>query len=191
MTLFWLPKSLAAEITPDPAGSRLISPGSAASPARGARSPRPARAPRPTSGSRGAADPLGPHAGQLVRELDVLDQLLVHIEMQQRHEPAIERPASSIRPARVSSNRRTRLGREAVDQAGDPADGTAQHVLEDRSSTPQNIRKRSPSTFQLSVMRRLSCEDSLIATMFSDSASPRKPSRLEVDLVAPRGCCRS
>ena len=48
------------------------------------------------------AHPLAAFAGHLVGELDVLDELGRHIEMQQRHEPAIELDASACaRPWRA------------------------------------------------------------------------------------------
>ena len=71
-----------------------------------------AHAPRPPAADAACAHPLRTHAGHLVGELDVLDQLLVHIEMQERHEPAIEvrAPPRSGRPGSARTGARPRPG---------------------------------------------------------------------------------
>ena len=129
------------------------------------------------------ADPLGPHAGHLVGELDVLDQLLVHIEMQQRHEPAIERPRL-LDPAGAGQLEQAHaLGREAVDQARDPA---RRHRTA-RSRRSGRRRRRTSGSGRPARSSCRSCagcraRNSLIATMLADSARPRKPSGLRSTL---------
>ena len=84
----------------------------------------------PLQGQARRAHPFAAFAGHVVGQLDVLDQLHRGIEMQKRHEPAVERQrlvdlARLRKPEKLHG-----LVREAVRHARDPADGAEQDVLQ-------------------------------------------------------------
>ena len=64
-------------------------------------------------------------------ELDALDEVGPRIEMQQRHEPFVERHRLGEAPGAREAEQRLALAREGVRHARDPADGADHDALDD------------------------------------------------------------
>src|SRR5690606_7114504 len=85
--------------------------------------------------------PLRAAPGDLLAELDALHEVGPRIEMEQRHEPAIERAGLLPAPLGGEAEERVRLARKDVREARDPADRAEENAFEDDVVEPAEERE--------------------------------------------------
>ena len=139
-------------------------------PAPSAPRPRPAR-PAPAA-RRGGRVQRTAAAHDLLAELDALHEIGPGIEMQQGHEPLIERHGLAVSgPARARRNSVSPSRGKALERPETQPTAPTMTLSITTSSRPAKSTKRSPTRLRTSVKRRVSPEESLKATMVSQPAS--------------------